>query len=139
MNRGPRTWAGTNQLGLRAALDAVRYALDRHAGLGTAPDRCTPGSCPHNETADPTALDELTAAFDLSLFERDVVTLCAGVELDGTCAAACRRARDRAVPDVVADAVYRGIVAVVEAERPAHTARPAPGVPFVRAGGLSPV
>jgi tRNA A37 threonylcarbamoyladenosine biosynthesis protein TsaE len=37
----------------------------------------------------PAAIDVLAAAFGLSAFERDVLLLCAGVEMDGAIAAAC--------------------------------------------------
>jgi len=42
---------------------------------------------------DPAAIDAVAAAFDLSPFERDILLLAAGVELDGSLAALCARAQ----------------------------------------------
>src|SRR5207248_2505179 len=41
----------------------------------------------------PSALEQLCAAFSLSPFERDVLLLCAGVELDAAFAELCARAQ----------------------------------------------
>src|SRR5438105_2987973 len=54
----------------------------------------------------PSSLTKLCAAFDLSPFERDVLLLCAGMELDGSfvslCAAAQGRSLEQRDGDVVA-------------------------------------
>jgi hypothetical protein len=78
-------WLEQNQRGLAAALASVRQALARHAGL-PAPG---PG-----EDAPPAAaaLETLCATFGLSPFERDVVLLAAGPELDGGFGALCAAA-----------------------------------------------
>jgi hypothetical protein len=39
----------------------------------------------------PAAIDQLAGAFELTPFERDVLLLCAGVEMDADCAEACER------------------------------------------------
>jgi hypothetical protein len=84
-----------NQRGLSAALAEVKAALYRHGG-----------TCVENETADrpelpertadgdrPAALDALCATFGLSPFERAILLLCAGTELDSGFLAACAAVR----------------------------------------------
>ena len=98
-------WLEANQRGLAAALGAIRAALDRD-GTGTAE-----GESSHGERSDGTAatgvwsapppgdaesapaLDALCAAFGLTPFERQVLLLCAGTELDASFAAACSAAQ----------------------------------------------
>jgi len=88
------SWEEANQRGLMAALDEVRRALERHAGTGEAPPTAA-------EDTDPTrpafgeayALDAVCRAFSLSAFERSVLLLCAGMELDSTFAARCAAAQ----------------------------------------------
>ena len=68
-------WREANQRHLAAALAEVRELLQ-----GTPP-----GSEIESETAPGgamTTLDALTAMFELSPFERDVLLLCAGMELE---------------------------------------------------------
>jgi hypothetical protein len=87
-----------NQRHLVTALAAVRAALERHAA------RISPGNnenveqasaCSEDEQAEacstllPTSLNALCNAFALSPFERDVLLLCAGMELDAAFAAVC--------------------------------------------------
>ncbi|TMJ95096.1 MAG: ATP-binding protein, partial [Actinobacteria bacterium] len=74
-------WQTANQRSLVAALGRVRAALERHAGTepaveGDAVDVDAAGA--------PSALDRLCATFGLSDFERDVLLLSAGPELDGS-------------------------------------------------------
>jgi len=80
------TAAEENQRALVAALDWLRDRLGRHAAAGDAagPTAAIP-PCP--------ALDALAATFSLSPFERAVVLLCAGVDLDAGVAAACAAAQ----------------------------------------------
>jgi hypothetical protein len=94
-------WHELNQRYLLAALAAVRGALERHAassqgtpepeGRSRARDRD-----PH-EVAEgmpyPPALESICEAFALSPFEREVLLLCAGMELDSTFAAHCAAAQ----------------------------------------------
>lgn len=90
-------WADANQQYLMARLSLVREALSQYAkrnerrtaeradrdaqleGLNLATSNL-PG---------PAALDHMCAAFNLSAFERDVLLLCAGVELDSSFAELC--------------------------------------------------
>jgi hypothetical protein len=95
---GTPTWQSQNQALLVAALDGVKTLLRRHADRGqsaTAKNNGTPGeetvSTPdrpvlrHDLRIEPLpALDTLCAGFGLSPFERDVLLLCAGIELDST-------------------------------------------------------
>ncbi len=93
-------WQEANQRYLMAALGPIRDALERQAG--SRPDEEGAGSSPEalrsalQEAATalpaPAALQMLTTRFGLSAFERDVLLLCAGVELDAKLAATCRAA-----------------------------------------------
>src|SRR5437016_2245525 len=85
---GGSSWVEANQRHLRVALDAVRRALARHAGEQEPGPTEQPLPSP-GDAAEPFALDAACAAFDLSPFERDILILCAGVELDGQFAALC--------------------------------------------------
>ncbi len=92
------SWPEANQRYLAAALADVRAALQRHA----APDGEAPEALRTAETraeiAGQTealpALERLCQTFDLSAFERDVLLLCAGVELEASFAALCADAHD---------------------------------------------
>jgi hypothetical protein len=78
-------WIEVNQRDLLRGLDRVRRLLDRDAAQAS-------DATPEEEPA-PLALDALVRLFGLSAFERDVVLLCAGVELDARFAAAVAAAR----------------------------------------------
>src|SRR5437763_1479835 len=80
---------GSNQRYLMARVNVVRARPLRHAkdaagAEGSAEER--PKEAPAAMTA-PAALDVLCTRFGLSEFERDVLLLCAGVELDSRFAA----------------------------------------------------
>lgn len=84
MNMHDRTqpasdWASLNQKWLAAQLAALRLRLARQ--LGETPCDTEPG-LPEDADGFEPALDALTKLFGLSSFERDVVLLAAGVELD---------------------------------------------------------
>jgi hypothetical protein len=89
-----QTWLSANQEYLMAALSRIRSALERH-GKHTQPaaarDSVTAEAI-ETAMAEPPALERLTAAFRLSPFERDLLLLCAGVELDASFAALCAEA-----------------------------------------------
>ena len=88
----PKHWVDANQRRLMAAVAVVRCHLERyqmqhgagpHAAHGVPPgegmdalEQTTP------DLPAPSALDTLCGAFHLSPFERDVLLLCAGSELD---------------------------------------------------------
>ena len=80
MNDAAR-WVAENQRELTEGLDRVRAHLSRHAGEADAApaEPAVPGAGPFAERY---ALATLRRAFGLSDFERDVVLLLAGVEMD---------------------------------------------------------
>lgn len=95
-------WASANQRHLMAALALVRGALERHAGRAAdkpsteanetselAQQRLPQAAAPQGAYA----LDTLCETFALSPFERDVLLLCAGTELDGGFADLCAGAQ----------------------------------------------
>jgi len=80
-------WLSLNQAHLTAELRRVRAVLARHAG---EPDEPAPPPAPDHSSA----LDQLVRLFRLTPFERDLLLLCAGVELDARFApllSACHR------------------------------------------------
>lgn len=89
------TWHEANQRYLVAALALVRQALERHAARVQGRPLPAAGEAPAAMEAArralpaPAALDTLCMAFGLSPFERNVLLLCAGVELDAGFAALC--------------------------------------------------
>src|SRR6185436_19948239 len=99
MSGEPLTWQEANQRYLVAALAVLRDRLDRHAARAreepdATPEGLEPALFQAREEAAaampaPPALDVLCERFGLSFFERDVLLLCAGVELDSGFAARC--------------------------------------------------
>jgi len=93
----PNDWHTANQRALMAGLAGVRALLERKAGrlpdaANASPSEPAPGpESPEHST--PSALDGLCEAFSLSAFERAVLLLCAGVELDSTFAECCAAAQ----------------------------------------------
>jgi len=84
-------WIEANQRDLLTAIGEVRVALDRIA-------KGEDGSAPHldavhQSSAVPSAVQALCSAFGLSRFERAILLMCAGVELDGRFASACATAQ----------------------------------------------
>jgi hypothetical protein len=85
------TWQETNQRRLTAELARVRALLERHV-QGLAPlTMAVNGHEPVDE--DTTALARVCALFGLSPFERDILLLCAGVELDARFGPLCGAAQ----------------------------------------------
>ena len=83
-----------NQRALMAEVARIRNALaKRTEQCGTAEsggtENATDAETVKDARYEATALDNLCAAFSLSAFERDILLLCAGVELDSAFAAAC--------------------------------------------------
>jgi len=72
------TWSEANQALLLAEFSRLKQRLAPGDGPVTAaPARAE--ALPHRT---PAAIDQLTDTFDLSVFERDVLLLCAGIEMD---------------------------------------------------------
>jgi SpoVK/Ycf46/Vps4 family AAA+-type ATPase len=101
-----RDWTGENQAYLAAALARVRGALDRHlarasAHIGdagaSAPRADADLAVPEDFSPQPT-LQLVVERFGLSTFERDLLLMCAGVELDSAFAALVREAGGDAGP-----------------------------------------
>jgi hypothetical protein len=92
MSADANTWAEENQRSLVAAVASVRAALERHA-RGTEAEPAPEETPPTAAGSDNFALSNLCAAFGLSAFERDMLLLCAGVELDSGFAAHCANAQ----------------------------------------------
>jgi SpoVK/Ycf46/Vps4 family AAA+-type ATPase len=100
-------WYETNQRYLSAALATMRSVLEQHAkSVGTqpiAPELVDNSPATNDPTAspvldadimsNPSALDMICAAFNLSPFERDILLLCAGIELDATFPTLCAAAQ----------------------------------------------
>lgn len=97
-------WASANQRYLMAALAVVREALERHVERAGGSEAAASEPSQTKQTlqtlqtaADampaPPALETLCATFGLSTFERDVLLLSAGVELDSSFARLCAAAQ----------------------------------------------
>lgn len=80
-------WYEANQRYLMQEISRIRVCLE-HALPDSSPPVTPPPLLP---VAPPPALDQLCQTFGLSPFERDLLLLCAGVELDGNFAALCAR------------------------------------------------
>jgi hypothetical protein len=96
-----RDWTEANQHCLMAAVGVVRELLQQHVAGEEAPDGLARERLDEARAAmpSPSALDLLCTKFELSEFERDLLVLCAGVELDSSFAALCARAHgDAAKP-----------------------------------------
>jgi hypothetical protein len=90
------TWQEQNQRYLGAALEGLRGALQRHIAQrqgGDLPLPAAPPPAAPPELSPPPAIDTLCAIFGLGAFERDLLLLCAGVELDSSFAALCATAQ----------------------------------------------
>jgi hypothetical protein len=89
------TWWEENQQALLAALAEVRAALERHVEKGASrwghrhAGTAESAAAASTPAQPPSAVDRITNAFGLTPFERAVLLLCAGVELDGAIAALC--------------------------------------------------
>ena len=103
---GGGDWFSANQRYLMAAVDVVRAALERHVARAESGDGDGDGEPTAERRAQleaaaadlpsPAALDILCSTFGLSSHERDVLLLCAGMELDGGFAVLCAKAQGAA-------------------------------------------
>ncbi len=83
------TWH-ENQLSLIDALAGIRAALERHIARSRGePLEALPHPAANTARVGGPQLEALCQAFSLSPFERDVLVLCAGVELDASFPALC--------------------------------------------------
>jgi hypothetical protein len=96
------SWTEANQRYLTATLAEVRFFIDHHSGQEKDLSRMDKQESAIKQelvmasTAmpSPPALDTLCNALNLSAFERRILLLCAGIELDGSFAAACAEAQN---------------------------------------------
>jgi hypothetical protein len=93
------SWIEANQRYLMNALAVIRNCLDQRgarpagdANLHDQPAASSASADAAKAMATPPAIDTLATTFNLSAFERDVLLLCAGVELDTGFAASCAAA-----------------------------------------------
>jgi hypothetical protein len=100
-------WTDANQRYLTAALAEVRGVLEGHAAhrgrgeVASRPPLDDPLDAIARTMSAPPAVEALASTFDLSGFERSVLLLCAGMELDARFPALCAAAQsstDRAYP-----------------------------------------
>jgi AAA+ superfamily predicted ATPase len=82
-------WSDINQKSLTAALAGVRRTLESFIGEDELENSASV-TLPENASA---ALEILCALFGLSSFERDLLLLCAGIELDSKFIALCAKAQ----------------------------------------------
>ncbi len=85
-------WHEVNQRHLTAAVARVKALLERHLRDTATPFGGNGHRPPDDADITASALARLCAIFGLSPFERDVLVLCAGVELDATVAPLCAAA-----------------------------------------------
>jgi hypothetical protein len=82
-----------NQRYLTASLARVRLALERRVAPDSAPGSLLPPPLPDRGPGAPPALQALCSGLGLSPFERDVLLLCAGMDLDARFAQLCAAAQ----------------------------------------------
>ncbi len=89
------TWERINHRALSLAFARVRAALERYLGHTDHASSITglPADAELTSNEARSALETLCTAFRLSPFERDLLALCAGVELDSSIAALCAEAQ----------------------------------------------
>ncbi|MBW4686854.1 MAG: AAA family ATPase [Komarekiella atlantica HA4396-MV6] len=90
----PFTWQEANEQYLAIAIARVRTALQQY--IASAQGQPTPEAPPTIQQyplTPPPALQTLCTAFGLTSFERDLLVLCAGVELSGSLAQLCATAQ----------------------------------------------
>jgi len=99
MSDGGEGWFETNQRALVASLARVRQALERRTGqhadgvTPAVPDAGLQHEAAAEQPHSPSALSRLCETFALSPFERDVLLLCAGMELDASFGSLCASAQ----------------------------------------------
>jgi hypothetical protein len=120
MKRDPHVvWAVRNQ----ACLLAEFARLGARLGLEAA--EAKPSDAPAPPQGSPPAIDVLTTAFQLSAFERDLLLLCAGVEMEAVLAERCAVLQGASQPHVT----YGLAMSVLE---DAHWSAFAPSSPLRR-------
>ena len=90
-DHGALNWLEMNQRYLSAELERVRLWLEERAGT---PRGAASPEVPEAPQSAPAALASICRKFKLSPFERDILLLCAAVELDSRFSALCARLQD---------------------------------------------
>jgi hypothetical protein len=85
----PESWTEANQRVMAAELARLRRRLVRN---GAGHPEAEEVGLARTAMAEPPAINELVAMFDLTAFERDLLLLAAGVEMDAAIASACSEA-----------------------------------------------
>jgi hypothetical protein len=83
------SWTDANQAYLVCELARLRHRLETRAAGQECCETDSLDGCTEVYTEEPTALENLILLFGLSRFERDLVLLAAGVEMDSTIAGLC--------------------------------------------------
>src|SRR5690349_19001389 len=86
-------WLECNQQALVEALTRVRHALECHLAHAEGREEPPPPPPVEEEAPVASALETLCQSCHLSSFERDILILCAGMELDSGFAALCAAAQ----------------------------------------------
>jgi ATPase family associated with various cellular activities (AAA) len=86
------SWAEANQVYLVAEFARIQNLLSSNFTVGAEQESAKVRSAPE----EPPAIDRLAVLFELSNFERDLLLLCAGVEMDAALAARCATANGHA-------------------------------------------
>jgi hypothetical protein len=130
-NSSMQRWSTANQRYLSAAVERIEALLEGHSARVQAgavePTAAHPAAATMvleaiaQEMPAPPALQRLCTLFDLGAFERDLLLLCAGMELQGTFASRCAEAQENtqrafptfslalaALPDAHWDAISPG-------------------------------
>ena len=97
-SRHPDGWIEQNQRYLTAELAVLRARLRRFAGASQADEPSVDvltqvAVAAFSALSAPSSLDRIAAVFDLTRFEREILLLCAGVELDAEIGALVSAAR----------------------------------------------
>lgn len=97
-NATASNWKEANQRYLTIALANVRQQLEQYVVRMRGDDEPVVKASENNTAMRwnlpiPPALDQISATFSLSPFERDVLLLCAGIELDGRFSSLCAEAQ----------------------------------------------
>jgi hypothetical protein len=101
MSESAKSWPEANQCYLIAALAVLRARLERHSAQPERKGECDTALAAANQAwqaageamPGPAALEKVCSAFGLSPFERDILLLCAGIELDSSFANLCEQAQ----------------------------------------------
>ncbi len=93
-----QNWHSANQQYLSHALAQIHQKLEKQSGTESSPILSTPTTLENNYNGQPFALELLTRCFGLTHFEKNILLLCLGMELDGQWPKLCQTASGSAYP-----------------------------------------